>query len=177
MVNTIYGLIWLAALWIWGDWKNWKKYYPTILFFILGDFLYLYLLSDHYPMWRYNPAEMDGNVGITNTHISLSIILIKYPATVLIYLSKFPKEDKKKQCLYILFWVSIYAVNEMIDVKIGLIEYLNGWNYWWSMLFNVAMFIILRVHFRNPVRAWLLSAVFIVFLWTTFDVPASIVFR
>ena len=22
----------------WGDWRNWKQYYPTILFFIATDF-------------------------------------------------------------------------------------------------------------------------------------------
>ena len=80
MVNAIYASIWLGMLWKRGDWRNWKKYYSTILFFILGDFIYLYLLSDHFPMWRYQPANNDGKMGLTNTHISLSIIAIKYPA-------------------------------------------------------------------------------------------------
>lgn len=78
MVNVLYASVWIFAMWKWGDWKNWQKYYPTILLFIIGDFIYLYLLSDLYPMWRYNPPEIDKQAGLTNTHIALSVMLIKY---------------------------------------------------------------------------------------------------
>lgn len=174
MVNAVYASIWFIALWKWGDWKQWQKYYPTILFFILGDLLYLYLLSDYYPMWRYNPPVIDGKVGISNTLVSLSIILIKYPATVLIYLAKFPVESKGKQFIYYLFWILLYALNEWIDIKFHLIEYFNGWSYWWSIFFNMVMFYILRVHFKKPYLAWILSILFIIFLWLKFDVPYTV---
>lgn len=174
MINMVYASIWFFALWKWGDWKHWQKYYPTILFFILGDFLYLYLLSDYYPMWKYNPPEIDGNIGVTNTLVSLSIIIIKYPATVLIYLGKFPVENRMKQLLFYLFWNLFYAINEWVDVKFQLIQYTNGWNYWWSILFNLVMFLILKVHYHKPINAWVLSIVFIIFLWLKFDVPSTV---
>lgn len=174
MVNAIYAAIWLGMLWKWGDWRNWKKYYSTILFFVLGDFIYLYLLSDYFPMWRYQPADSDGKIGLTNTHISLSIMVIKYPATILIYLSRFPDQNKKKQLLYFIFWVLLYSVNELIDLKFHLIKYYNGWNFWWSVLFNMVMFYILWIHFRKPLFAWLLSIGFILFLWHTFDIPSTV---
>lgn len=174
MVNLVYASLWFFALWKWGDWKQWERYYPTILFFILGDFLYLYMLSDLFPMWSYNPPEVDGNIGITNTFVSLSIIIVKYPATVLIYLGKFPTEGWAKKILYYLFWVLIYAINEWTDMKFQLIQYFNGWNYWWSMLFNMVMFFILWVHYQKPIFAWILSIFFIIFLWQKFDVPASV---
>jgi hypothetical protein len=173
-VNAIYGLVWLAALWIWGDWKNWQKYYPTILFFLLGDFIYQYLLADHYPMWKYNPQGVDEEIGLTHTHVSFSIMAIKYPATALIYLSRFPEQSKWKQALYIFCWVLLYAVNELLDVNANLIKYYNGWNFWWSIFFNVVMFSILRVHYLKPLLAWLLSIGFIVFLWNIFDVPPHV---
>lgn len=174
MVNGLYGLLWLAVLFFWGDWRNWKKYYPTILFFTLGDFLYMYLLSDHYPMWRYSPPAGDKEIGLTNTHISFSIMLIKYPATVLAYLANFPAAGLKKKLLYYFGWVGLYVLNEKIDGYFGLIDYFNGWSLWWSAFFNAVMFIILKVHYKKPILAWLLSAVFVVFLWNRFDVPSSV---
>lgn len=174
MVNGIFASVWLIALWKWGDWRNWKKYYPTILFFILGDLLYLYLLSDHFPMWKYNPPSIDEGWGLTNAHISISVIVIKYPATMLIYLSNFPKENKLKQFAYYAMWIGIYAVNEFIDMKLKLIQYFNGWGYGWSMLFNAVMFYILWIHHRKPSHAWLLSLIFILFLWLTLQVPSTV---
>ncbi|MDQ0154771.1 CBO0543 family protein [Robertmurraya andreesenii] len=174
MVNVIYALVWLIAPMIWGDWRNWQKYYSTIMFFIMGDLLYLYLLSDHFPMWKYNPHEIDDNLGLTNSHISLSIILIKYPATVLLYLSNFPKKGRFKQFGYYLLWVGIYGINEIIDLKLNLIQYHNGWSFWWSMFFNMILFYFLWVHYRNPILAWLFSFVYIAFLWVVFDVPSTV---
>ena len=173
-MNAIYAFVWLFALLKWGDYKNWKIYYPTFLFFVLGDFAYLYLLSDHYPMWRYIPQGFDKNIDITNTHISLSIMAIKYSATILIYLSKFPKENSIHKVLYIAGWVSIYVINEIIDLKLNLMKHFNGWNLYWSILFNVVMFTILRIHFTRPIFAWLLSFLFILFLWNIFNIPSKV---
>ncbi len=174
-VNGIYGLVWLAALFIWGDWRNYRKYYTTFLFLLVGNFLYLYLLADLYPMWTYDPKGVDEEIGLRNTHIVFSIMAIKYPATILIFLGRYPEEsDKSKQLGYILFWVVIYTVNEILDVYFGLIKYDNGWNLWWSVLFNLAMFLILRLHYVRPFHAWIVSAAFIVLLWNMFQVPLSV---
>ncbi|MBL4953116.1 CBO0543 family protein [Neobacillus sp. OS1-32] len=172
-MNVVYALIWLFAFFKWGDLKNWHKYYPTYLFFLLGDFLYLYLLSDCYPMWKYNPQGIDENIGLTNAHVSFSIMAIKYPTTTFIYLSKFP-EKRIKQILYITGWVLLYIANELVDNFFNLIKYYNGWNLAWSILFNVVMFITLRVHYTRPWLAWLFSFVFVLFLWKIFDVPNDV---
>ncbi|WP_010283606.1 CBO0543 family protein [Bacillus timonensis] len=174
-MNAIYGLAWLVALFIWGDWRNFKKYYPTFLFFLLGDFLYLYLLSDRFPMWTYTPQGVDQEIGLTNTHISMSVMLIKYPATVLIFLGKYPGERTwVKQSFYILMWDAIYTVNEALDLFFGLIKYDNGWSLWWSVLFNLVMFSILRLHDVRPFRAWVASLLFVLFLWHIFNVPSTV---
>ena len=174
MTNAIYAIFWLGILIIWGDWRNWRRYYPTILFFMLGDFIYLYLLSDYYPMWRYVPSPGDREIGITNAHISFSIMILKYPATCLAYLSHFPQQGAIIKFIYYLGWMLIYLINEMIDLHYHLIKYYNGWNFGWSILFNAVMFLILKIHFHRPVFAWILSAVFIVFLWNRFEVPSSV---
>lgn len=174
MINLIYASIWFFALWKWGDWRNWQKYYPTLLFFMIWDLVYLGLLADHYPMWSYNPPKLDENIGLTSTHISLSVMAIKYPATVFIYLTNFQARRKARQIFNYLLWIGIYSINEWIDMKTNLIVYSNGWNYWWSVLFNLFLFFILVVHFKKPLLAWPLSVVFMVFLWVIFDVPASV---
>ncbi|WP_282173854.1 hypothetical protein [Cytobacillus firmus] len=137
-MNALYAFLWIFALWKWGDWRNWKMYYPTFLFYILGDFLYLYLLSDFYPMWTYDPQGIDEKVNLTNTHVSFSIMAVKYPVTILIYLYRFPGGKLIKKLLYIL-------------------KYDNGWSLKWSILFNAVMFTILRVHHKRPAAAWGLS--------------------
>lgn len=43
MFRIILVLVFVIIAWKWGDWKNWKLYYPTILFMILGDFVYIFL--------------------------------------------------------------------------------------------------------------------------------------
>ncbi|MBM6616343.1 CBO0543 family protein [Bacillus suaedaesalsae] len=172
-MNAIYALVWFVALWKWGDWKNWEKYYPTILFFFLGDLLYQYFLSDLYPMWKYNPQGVDENIGLTHTHVFISIMLIKYPATILIYLSKFPSK-RLKQLGWILLWLLIYLVNELGDRSLHLITYHNGWGFSWSILFNIVMFSLLKLHFHRPILTWLFSIVFIILLWNIFDVPTSV---
>lgn len=158
----------------WGDLKYWKKYYPTILFFALWDLVYLYLLSDLYPMWKFSPQGLDANVGLTSAHISLSIILIKYPATAIIYLYNFPNKKKLRQLLYVISWVLIYTLNEFIDFKLNLINYYNGWNLYWSTLFNFVMFLILKTHYTRPLLAWVFSLLFVIFLWNVFDVPSKV---
>lgn len=125
-------------------------------------------------MWKYNPQGVDEEMGLTHTHVSLSIMAIKYPATALIYLSRFPEGSKWKQALYIFCWVLLYGANEWLDVKANLIKYYNGWSFGWSVFFNLVMLSILRVHYLKPLLAWLLSIGFIVFLWNIFDVPSDV---
>lgn len=172
--NAIYAFVWIFALWKWGDLKQWKKYYPTFLFFLIGDFIYLYLLSDRFPMWKYTPQSIDKGMGLTNSHIVFSVMAVKYPITLLLYLSHYPEGNLFRQAAYIAFWVVLYAINEGADLLMHLIKYYNGWSLWWSTLLNTVMFSMLRIHYLRPWLAWVLSLAFIVFLWMVFDVPSSV---
>ncbi len=176
MLGLLYAAFYIAIALKWGDIKGWKKYYSTILFFILGDMLYQWLFTDFYPMWRFSPYGIDVELGVTNTFIALSIMLIKYPAIILVYLHKFPTQ-LKSQIIYILLWTLLISINELLTLSAGGIIYYNGWSYAWSVLFALVMFIILRVHFLKPLLGIGLSFVFIVFLWIIFDVPNDVVFR
>lgn len=171
MVNILYASIYIGAALKWADWKNWKLYYPTILFYMVGDLLYQFLFFN-YSMWEYVPIGGDVNWA-SHTHISLLIMFIKYPLTILIFLANLP-ERRSWYIFYSFGWTVIYSINESIDLWMGGIVHKHGWNMGWSTLFSFVMFNILTIHYRKPMLAWLVSIIFAIFLWNVFDVPASI---
>ncbi len=174
-MNVIYGIAYVLAAYRWGKWKDWKKYYSTILFFIIGDLLYQYLLSDLYPMWKYVPIGPDAEKGMTHTHIVLLIMLIKYPCTILIYIGNYPyKKRIIYQIVYIGLWTLLFTVNELITKEMGGMTHHNGWDITASIIFNIAMFTILTIHYKKPLIAWGLSFIFIVILWNYFHVPGEV---
>ncbi|MCQ6275465.1 hypothetical protein JMM81_10900 [Bacillus sp. V3B] len=161
-INAFY----LIAGIIWGDWRNWKKYYPTILFFILGDFLYNFLLYNK-STWMFHDLILPNH-----TTITILAMTISYTATVLIYLGRFPS-GWKNRFLWFLLWSGIFLVAEYVNSKLGFITYHNGWNIWWSVLFTGIIFLILPIHHKRPLIAWLLSIVIIFTLLSIFDVKMS----
>jgi hypothetical protein len=153
------------AAWRWGDWRNWKKYYPTILYMIIANFLYN-ILTYHYPIWKYQKSIFQNH---TLTDIFNSFIV--FPATLLLYLPNFPQKGIMKKVRYILIWILIYIAAEWILSRLGFFSYYNGWNIMWSAFFNIIMFTMLRVHYKNPLLAWPLSLFIVIFLIWYFDVP------
>jgi hypothetical protein len=170
-LNVIYAAIFIFAAIKWGDWGNWRQYYSTYLFWVVGDLLYQFLFFDH-SMWEYVPIGSDQSWA-KHTHIVLLIMLIKYPATLLIFLGHLPKTYGKR-IIYILGWTLLYIINEKIDLHIGAIVHKNDWNLWWSALFNIVMFTTLAVHYKKPLWAWVISALFSTSLWKIFDLSQSI---
>jgi hypothetical protein len=162
LINALY----LIAVVIWGDWRNWKQYYPTILFFIMGDFLYNFLLYNK-SMWLFHDILLPNH-----TMITILAMIVSYSATVLIYLGRFPK-GWKKRFLWFLVWSGIFLSFEYINSKLGFITYHNGWNMWWSVLFTGIIFIILPIHHKRPLLAWLFSIIIIISLLNIFDVKVS----
>jgi hypothetical protein len=161
----VFGIIFLLVGWKFGDWKNLKKYYPTILFFIIGDLLYN-ILTDNHPLWNYNKDWILSNHTLANLWIMITV----YPATVITYLYHFPGR-KIKQIFYILLWVILFFVWEFLDLHVfGLINHSNGWNMWWSLLFDIILFIMLPIHHKRPFVAWGLSIIIIIFFLTVFNV-------
>ncbi|GGH81090.1 hypothetical protein JOD43_002425 [Pullulanibacillus pueri] len=162
LVNFLY----LIAGVIWGDWRHWKEYYPTILFLITGDFLYNFLLYNK-SMWVFRDIILPNH-----TLITLLAMTVSYSATVLIYLGRFPNGIKKRT-LWFFIWSTIYLMIEYIDNKLGFITYHNGWNIGWSAFMTFLIFIILPIHHKRPLLAWGISVAVIVFLLTIFDVNIS----
>lgn len=170
-LNVVYGAVFIILAIKWGDWKNWKAYYPTFLFLMVGDLVYQFMFFKH-SMWEYVPIGSDTKWA-KHTHIAILIMLIKYPVTISIFLGHMPK-DMWKKILHIFFWTMIYTINEFSDLKLGALVHKHGWNLGWSALFSFVMFSVLAVHYKYPLLAWVFSAIFATFLWNVFDVQQSI---
>jgi len=169
-MHFIYNALFLIAGVIWGDWKKWRDYYPTILFFFTGDLLKNFLLYN-YMMWSYQETIFGESILSSHTIISLMIMFVVYPSTILVYLGRFPK-TAWKAILWVGLWVSAYTCIEFINERyLNLINHHHGWDIVWSIVFNIVMFFLLRVHFKNPLLAWGLSAIWIIFLLNVFNVP------
>jgi len=157
--------IFILACYKWGDWKNWKSYYSTILFLIAGDFIYSFV-SAAKPLWRYNSTIVSGTI----TGLILSIII--YPCTVLIFLPTFVNSGKMNKFLYITIWVCGFFGLEYLGVKFYYLSYFNGWCYAYSFIFDSILFILLVVHQKSPPLAWLISFIVGVSITLWFNLPA-----
>ncbi|WP_367753900.1 CBO0543 family protein [Ammoniphilus sp. 3BR4] len=153
MISILYSIFWLIASWRLVKWYQWKLYYPTALFSGLLNLLYEVVCSE-YQLWSMEPN------GLPNRTLNILLLsLIGMPFSTMIYLSNFPfKKSRIKKSLYIALFVMIFILLEYLAVLFGSITYHNGWHIFLSFLFDIAIFIILFIHFRYPVWAWVLSA-------------------
>ncbi|WP_431801283.1 CBO0543 family protein [Halobacillus andaensis] len=135
-------------------------------FFIIGDLLYNFLLYKK-PMWLFHDLILPNH-----TTVTILAMTVTYSITVFLYLGNLPN-GWGKRALWYLLWVGIYVTSEYINNKLGFITYHNGWNMGWSILFTGVIFIILPIHYKKPLFAWLISIVVIVSLLTIFDVRIS----
>ncbi|NWQ42745.1 hypothetical protein MLOOGBEN_18745 [Bacillus sp. EB106-08-02-XG196] len=166
----LYVALFLFAALKWGDWRNWRDYYPTILFFMIGDLLKNFIFYNHW-MWTYKETMFLENILRNHTIINLMIIFIGYPSTIFLFLGRFPNV-RWKQGLWISFWVFLYSILEYINLHyLYLIRHHNGWSMTWSVIFNIVMFPMFFIHHKKPLFAWILSAIWILFLLKMFPIP------
>lgn len=166
-MHIILGIISLFAGYKWGDWRNWRLYYSTILFMILMDLIYNFL-TYKYSMWEFE-TSFDKMLLPNHTTVSFLVEFIYFSSTVLIYLRYYPTK-KSKQPFYIAFWIAFYSSIEYISfVTWKGISYHNGWNIWWSIIINSLAFPILKLHYKQPLWAWFCSIIIITFFWIYFN--------
>jgi hypothetical protein len=147
----------------WGDWKNWKRYYPTMLFFGMGDLIYFSFFHNKL-LWAFTPSLLVRSIN------ELFIIFTVFFSTTLLFLSNFPKKLYLK-ITYTLFWIALYMAIEIFTALIGMMQYYNGWNLWWSLLHNTIQFPILILHHKNPILAWIIALIFLGIIMKIFNMP------
>ena len=149
----------------WGNWKNWFSYYPTMLFFTAGNFI-CSLLTYNYPLGKFESPLL----GTTFSDLLISTIF--FAATIMVYLSNFPKE-LMRQISWVFFWVFIYTLTEIVSYNLGFFSYHNGWSIIWSFIFNCCMFPLLYLHYRKPTWALALSVILGCGVLFYFKIPLS----
>jgi len=148
-----------------GDWRNWGKYYSTILFFIMSNVVCI-LLVYNTPLWLYESQILN------HTFCDLLICITVYPSTVILFIHNLPTQ-KVKIIFHISFYVAIYTVGELVGVKLGYFTYHNGWNIWYSLIFNYIMFSILMIHYKKPLYAWIITLICPHILFFLMKIPYS----
>lgn len=117
-------------------------------------------------MWRYEPDFFSNH---TITELSNSVIFL--PSVALLFLSLYP--TKMSKALYYLIWIIGSTIWEFIFITFNKITFHNGWNFWIEPLFYLVMYIMVRLHYKRPIWAYIGSVVFIVILLIAFNVPVG----
>lgn len=149
------------------DWKNWKSYYSTIQYFIICNLLYNFIFYNH-TLWKYRAVTLDW---LSHTLIEIAFSFFIVPIVIMIYLRYYP--IGKKQFIYISIWVTYFTIIEFLFHKKGLFVYENNWNLFWSGVFNVILFSVLRIHYKNPLIGMVVSLPIIVILLFIFHPSLS----
>lgn len=137
----------------WGKLKNWREYYPTILYFFIGNLAYMVLTKDK-PLWYFGEAFGKSPV------FEIIMMVLLYPSTTILFLSFFPHSSSgMKRLEYFALCVLIFSAMEYLAHITGGIFYSNGWNILCSVVFNAVMFPLLYLHFRIPLLVWPISGV------------------
>ena len=165
-MRIVLACLFILAAYKWSDWRDWRKYYPTILFMICCS-LFETVITYNHKLWIL--LHIPSSIPVFNNFF---ITFTIFPATMLLYLSHFPYKISHR-IYYMLAWVLLYSLIEVGMGARGLVTYNNGWSLAWSALFNCVMFPILWVHhFIHPLLAWMISAVFFAIIWSHFGFSA-----
>ncbi|KKI90729.1 hypothetical protein WQ54_19185 [Bacillus sp. SA1-12] len=146
-----------------GDWKKWETYYPTMLYIALATFLYEFISHSHFHLWE---LEESSYISHMNVHFLHNLII--NPLLAFVYLSNYPNRMMSK-FIYSLKWIIIFLLIEWLGKHFGLLTYHNGWHFWWSALFVIIMFPMIRLHHVHKLLALALSVFFVMFFLMIFD--------
>lgn len=165
MLFIAFGLVSLLACWKWGDWRNWRQYYPTILYFMMGSLVYDFLAYNK-PLWLY-----DGIFG-KYPFLNIAAMVVTYPITVILFLMNFPVRFHRA-VLRIVLWTALYAAVELLSMELLDFRHLNGWSMFYTLVFDLLMFTLLRLHHTRPLLALFISEVLAVLMLWWFRIPLT----
>ena len=69
---------------LFGKWRRYQEYYPTLLFWVTGNLLYEVLLF-HHRVWVFHPVGIDHLFLPDHLMVSLGITLIIYPFVIPVF--------------------------------------------------------------------------------------------
>ncbi len=159
-------VVWILFAYKFVDWSQWKKQYSTILYFIVVNLTYNFLYYNH-TLWAFR--------GITAEWLNHSIINMAFtfficPVGLIIYLQRFPQK-RSSQLIYISIWIAFYSIIQTLFAHMGMYIYDNGWNGWLNIILNTILFVVIYIHYKNPVRAIILSIPLAILFYVFFPFP------
>ncbi|MTH54725.1 hypothetical protein GKZ89_15080 [Bacillus mangrovi] len=156
--------VWILFAWKFIDWSQWKKQYPTILYFIVINLLYNYFYYNH-TLWAFRGVTAEW---LNHSLINAAFTFFICPMGLIIYLQRFPERNR---IFYMSVWVAFYSVIQVLFAHKGMYVYDHGWNSWLNIPLNIILFSVLYVHYRNPVAAYFLSVPIAVIFYLFFPFP------
>lgn len=166
-MRVLISLLFICAAWFWGDLRNWKRHYPTIQYMLMNQLLYRFFVDRYHYLWK-----IEHDLILLNATFSFLVdTFLIYPFVVILFLSNFPKTGWGRKVFYCVFWIVLFSSIEKVMDLLGLITYHNGWNFWWSVGFDVALFPMLQLHSKRPLLTWGISFLIIIFYLVYFHVP------
>lgn len=147
----------------WGKWEKWREYLPTFYYWALFSCFYEYIAyigNKHLWVFQKNIFSLF----VTETMYTF----VFYPSMIILFLGNFPTEKMKKIWHYIK-WISLSVLIEAIALRIGAIKFSHGWSLAWEVFFYSTMYPMLRLHYKNPLIALVLSVFFVLFYLIIFD--------
>ncbi len=151
----------------WGDWKNWQKYHSTMILAGYGNLLFQFLYCDNDP-WLINPGFYQNH---TIFELVFSVIIL--PFTAFLFLSNYPDSSIKK-FLHFSYYISVYVGFEYLYFLTGNITYHYGWSFMYSVAWDIMMFTIWAVHFRKPIKAYILATIVVIIIAALFPVKCRL---
>lgn len=146
-----------------GAIKEWRRYYPTLLYVALCNLLYNVLCLNNL-VWSFHPQLL-----LTHKSADLVNTFVLLPMMTILYLHFFPENGKRARYYYT-GWVLGFSALESVWYWSGAISYHGGWGLLWSLGFNFAMFFALRLHYKNVGWALWFSLFSTLFLIVVFHV-------
>lgn len=166
-MHFILGVITVLAAWKYGDWKNWQRYHPAMMFIVIGNLLYNVLTARHF-LWKLKPDLMPNH---SLTELVYTFVI--FPATALMFISNYPK-PYGKIIVHYLRYIGVYVAVEWFFMRTDRIVYQYGWNIYWSIFFNFTMFPLLWTFHKKPLVAYGITLVLVVFYVWYFKIPVNI---
>jgi hypothetical protein len=103
-MRSIVVFLFIFSAWRWSDWKNWRKYYPTMLFMTTVSLLENIITANH-KLWM----MVNSPFATSSLANGLFVTFMSFPAVLLLFLSHYPKKNSRKVC-YVLLWASFYSM-------------------------------------------------------------------
>jgi len=169
-MHLILALVSIFAVWLKGDYRDWKFFYPTMQYIAIGNLTYNFLCASHW-LWQLSPDI----TWLNHSLLEMAYTFITFPLTALMFLSHYPEGQGKWRIFrHYLIWIALYVGIEIFLLIRGNIIYKYGWGLWWSALFDCIMFPFLRLHHKKPLLTLIISVPMVIFWVWYFDIPVSV---